>query len=228
MDFIPRITRLLEDTYGSPDSKPRYEPLDELILTILSQTTTARNYTMAFARLREQFDTWDSVRIAETDEIEKAIRVGGLAKVKAPRIKNILSEIHSRHGSLNLNFLADMPDFAARDYLMQYGGVGIKTASCVLMFSLNKPVLPVDTHVYRITQRLGLIDSSVSVEAAHDILQKMVPNKLVYSFHVNLVTHGRQTCKARNPACDICPLLDLCVYGQKSLVSGGRVYETTR
>ncbi|MHB1001387.1 MAG: endonuclease III domain-containing protein [Armatimonadota bacterium] len=221
MADVKQITALLEESYGCPECKPSYNPLDELIYTILSQTTSAVNYNRAFSNLREQFKSWDDVRTADSSSIESAIRVGGLAKIKSQRIKNVLNQIYSMRNELSLDFLADMPAFEARDYLMQFDGVGIKTASCVLMFSLCKPVLPVDTHVHRITQRLGVIDRSVSAEVAHAILQKMVLDELVYSFHVNLVAHGRQVCKAQNPACDICSLLTICPYGQKSLSLGG-------
>jgi endonuclease-3 len=133
----------------------------------------------------------------------------------------VLDEIYSRRGQLSLDFLHDMADDEARAFLMQFEGIGIKTASCVLMFSLCRPVLPVDTHVHRIAQRLGLIAMSVSAESAHEVLQEMVPDELVYSFHVNLVTHGRRVCKARNPACDACVLLENCPWGRRYLAGGG-------
>lgn len=191
------------------------------MLTILSQNTSAANYTRAFTSLQERFDGWEAVRIADLSEIEEAIRPGGLAKIKAPRIRQALNDILERTGGLSLDFLAGMPDQEARDYLMQFDGVGVKTASCVLMFSLGRPVLPVDTHVHRLAKRLGLIQGRVSAEAAHHVLQAMVPDELVYSFHVNLVTHGRRVCKAQNPACDACVLLELCGFGQSLLAGGG-------
>ncbi len=221
MDRIAEICALLDGEYGRPDTKPRYGPLDEFVLTILSQNTSAANYTRAFANLRERFGDWNAVRTASEAEIEDAIRPGGLARIKAPRIKQALSDILERTGDLSLDFLADMPDEDARRFLMEFDGVGIKTASCVLMFSLNRPVLPVDTHVHRLSQRLGLIDRTVSAEAAHDALQAVVPDELVYSFHVNLVTHGRRVCKAQKPACDGCVLLHLCPHGQRLLAGGG-------
>lgn len=220
MERIRDICAMLEGEYGRPDTKPRYGPLDEFILTILSQNTSAVNYTRAFERLRERYGSWEAVRTASVAEIEDAIRPGGLARIKAPRIKQALDEILERTGGLSLDFLADMPDEEAREYLIGFDGVGIKTASCVLMFSLNRPMLPVDTHVHRISMRLGLIDEKVSAESAHHELQAMVPDELVYSFHVGLVTHGRRICKTQNPACDACALLVLCTHGQQRLAGG--------
>lgn len=221
MSRIARICALLERNYGRPECKPNYAPLDEFILTILSQNTSSVNYARAFSNLRERFGSWEELRNADLARVEDAIRVGGLAKIKAERIKQALDEIFARRGKLSLDFLAEMSNQEARDYLMQFDGVGIKTASCVLMFSLNRPVLPVDTHVHRVAQRLGLIGRSDSAESAHRTLQAMLPDELVYAFHVNMVTHGRRVCKARDPACDDCTLLPLCLYGQSLLASGG-------
>ncbi|HEY3297969.1 MAG TPA: endonuclease III [Armatimonadota bacterium] len=216
-----RVCELLESAYGSPNCKPRYRPLDELVLTILSQSTTAANYTRAFEGLRARFANWDDVRRADTAEIEDSIRSGGLAHTKAIRIRQVLEELYSARGDLSLDFLFDMSDIDAREFLMRFEGVGIKTASCVLLFSMNRPVLPVDTHVHRITRRLGLIGRSVNAEEAHFALQKMIPDEMVYSFHVNLVTHGRRICKAQNPKCDDCVLLEWCAWGQSELATRG-------
>jgi len=212
---IADICELLETSYGKPVCSPSYGPLDELILTILSQHTAAVNYNRAFANLRERFGSLEAVRAADVQAIEDSIRIGGLAHTKAIRIKRLLEEVRARFGVLSLDVLADMPDEEARSLLMDFDGVGIKTASCVLMFSLCRPVLPVDTHVHRISIRLGLIEPSINAEAAHHELGEIVPDELTYSFHVNLVTHGRRVCKARNPACDVCPLLELCPSGKR-------------
>ena len=217
MEIIRRIGALLEEEYGRPEFNPDLKPLDEFILTILSQNTSAANYRRAFASLRERFGTWDDVRQADVRDIEDAIRCGGLARIKAERIRASLDEIHVRYGKLDLDFLNEMSDEEARAFLMQFNGVGIKTASCVLMFSLGRPVFPVDTHVHRIAGRLGLIKPSVSAEEAHGVLQAMIPDEIVYSMHVNLVTHGRRVCKAQNPACDVCPLLEMCSFGRRAL-----------
>ena len=215
-----RICGLLEEMYGRPKCNPVQGPLDELILTILSQNTSAGNYTKAFAGLKAGFKTWEHVRKADVSQIEDAIRPGGLAAIKAGRIKRLLNDIREQRGELSLDFLSEMGDREARSHLMQFGGVGIKTASCVLMFSLCRPVLPVDTHVYRISSRLGLIGPSVSVEESHEVLQAMLQPEDVYSFHIDMVTHGRRVCKARNPACDACTLLEVCPNGQRRLATG--------
>ena len=220
MEKIRRIAPLLEGEYGRPEYKPAHGPLDELILTILSQNTSSANYGRAFAGLRERFPSWDEVRLADESEIEDAIRVGGLARIKSGRIKRVLNEIHDMRGETILDFIGEMPDKEARAFLIRFEGVGLKTASCVLMFSLGRPVFPVDTHVHRIARRLGLIGASVSAEAAHDILGEMIPDELVYSLHVNLVTHGRRVCKAQNPKCGECVLLILCPYGHARMSPG--------
>ena len=217
MEIVRRVGALLAEEYGRPEFSPDLKPLDEFVLTILSQNTSAANYRRAFASLRERFESWDEVRKADVRDIEEAIRCGGLAVIKAARIKSSLDEIHARYGKLDLDFLSEMSDEDARAILMQFDGVGIKTASCVLMFSMGRPVFPVDTHVHRIAARLGLIGPKVNAEEAHGLLQGMIPDELVYSMHVNLVTHGRRVCKARNPACDLCPLLEICSFGQKAL-----------
>lgn len=220
MNSIDTICSLLDIAYGHPANKPSYNPLDELILTVLSQNTSVANYTRAFSNLKEKYPAWEDVRRARLQDIESAIKSGGLAHIKAPRIKRLLEEIYQTRGELSLDFLTGMSDEDARDYLMQFAGVGLKTASCVLMFSMRRPVLPVDTHVHRISQRLGLIGTSVSHDAAHGILQSMVPDSLVYPFHVNMVAHGRQVCKARSPLCDVCVLLELCPSASKISVFG--------
>ena len=201
---------LLESAYGRPECRPEYPPLEELVLTILSQNTAAVNYNRAFASLIDRFGDLEAVRGADVAEVEESIRIGGLAGVKAPRIKRLLDQVYAERGELSLNFLAGMPDREARDFLMRFEGIGIKTASCTLMFSLDRPAFPVDTHVHRISRRLGLIGPKVTAEEAHDLIGEMVPDESVYSLHVNLVTHGRRTCKARNPMCDACALLEVC------------------
>ncbi len=217
MQVIQNICALLEKTYGRHECKPRRKPLDELIFTILSQNTSAANYTRAFEHLRKRFVSWDEVRKAPLADIEEAIRIGGLAKIKAARIKKVLNKIFDSYGRTSLCFLESMSDEEARDYLMKFEGVGIKTASCVLMFSLCRPVLPVDTHVYRVAKRLCLINADASVEAAHRILQGMLRKEDIYSFHVNMVTHGRKICRAKNPLCNVCCLFLVCQYGRKRL-----------
>lgn len=211
MSKIARVCELLDQHYGRPEWGGRKNVLDELILTILSQNTTTANAMRAFACLHNRFAAWEDVRLAPTDKIAEAIKVGGLANRKAPRIKKILEEIHARQGTLDLEWLAEKPDSEAIDYLTAFEGVGRKTAACTLMFALGRPVLPVDTHVHRVAERLGLIPK-VDTDTAHDLLQAMLPPERVYSFHINMIRHGREICHARSPKCAICPLKNECDY----------------
>jgi len=207
------IIRLLDEHYGRREWTEREPIIDELVLTILSQNTTAANCRSAFSRLRERFPAWEDVRLAPAEEIADAIRPAGLANRRAPRIKWILEEIHQRQGNLDLEWIADTPSSEAMDYLMAFDGVGRKTAACVLMFGVGRPVLPVDTHVHRVSERLGLIPK-VTAEKAHDLLGAMTEPEDVYSFHVNMVTHGREVCRAIGPKCGACVLKQECEYGR--------------
>ncbi|MCL5104103.1 MAG: endonuclease III [Armatimonadetes bacterium] len=211
MSKISRIRELLDVCHGRKEWVGRLPVLDELVLTILSQNTTAKNCDEAFARLRASFSTWDDVRQAGWEEIAEAIKVGGLANRKAPRIKRILEEIRDKQGNLDLEWIADLPDEQALEYLLEFDGVGRKTAACTLMFALNRPVLPVDTHVHRVAERLGLIGKA-SADTAHDLLRELVPPGDVYSFHMNMVTHGRRVCHAIKPDCPSCILKKECSY----------------
>jgi endonuclease-3 len=211
MSNITRVCELLEIAYGRPEWPGGRPVLDELILTILSQNTTAQNCNEAFRRLSERFPTWDEARVGDVDQIADAIRVGGLANRKAPRIKRILEQVHERQGNLDLDWIADVPDCEAVEYMLEFDGVGRKTAACVLMFGLGRPVMPVDTHVHRVATRLGLI-GKMTADAAHDVLQEMVPPENIYSCHVNLVTHGRRICHARGPECGPCVVNMECDY----------------
>ncbi|MBC7234955.1 MAG: endonuclease III [Chloroflexi bacterium] len=208
------VHRRLLDHYGDPERKTRRPPLDELVLTILSQNTNDTNSGRAWQSLRERFPTWEAVRRAETDEVAKAIQVGGLAHIKAPRIQAILAKLAEERGALDMGFLQHMPPQEARHYLLNLPGVGPKTAACVLLFSLHKPALPVDTHVHRVSSRLGLLPARTGAEKAQDILEKLLPVELYYPFHLNMIRHGRMLCTARAPQCPICPLLDLCDYAR--------------
>ncbi len=192
-----------------------------MILTILSQNTNAANYNESFARLRGLWPSWERLKDAPCEEIAEAIRPGGLANLKAPRIKRILIDIHRRQGTLDLEWLAGVPLSEALDYLMGFQGVGRKTAACVMMFALNAPVMPVDTHVHRISTRLGLI-GKMSADDAHDALLKIIPPEDIYSLHVNMVAHGRQVCRAARPRCEICVLKEECAEAK------GQGYRVTR
>jgi endonuclease-3 len=196
--------------------------LDELIATILSQNTSDSNSDAAFDELRRQFEGWDAVRRAPTGRIAKAIRQAGLSNLKAPRIKAILQEIYEQRGSLSLDFLRLRPAAEGLAYLRKFSGVGPKTAACVLLFACRKPVLPVDTHVHRVSRRLGLIAPRTNAARAHEELARLVPASQVLEFHIQLIRHGRTICSARNPNCEDCPLVDLCPDGLDRLQASGR------
>jgi endonuclease-3 len=208
----------LRAAYGKPVEHHHGAPIDELILTVLSQNTNDRNRDVAYARLRERFRSWDEVRDADEDEVEEAIRPGGISRVKARRIQQILREI----GDDDLSRLAEEPLDKARDELLELPGVGRKTAAIVLLFAFGRPDVPVDTHVYRVGTRLGLFRPKAPFEEAHDEMLRLVGDDAeeAYEVHVSLIRHGRRTCHARNPRCRECPLLSLCPYGKARRRSG--------
>ncbi len=203
--------------YGEPARKARRDPLSELILTILSQNTNDDNSAKAFEALQARFPTWQAVMEAPLSAVAEAIRVGGLANIKAPRIQHILRQIQAERGALNLDFLARMPVPQAREYLLGLPGVGPKTAACVLLFSLGKPALPVDTHVHRVAGRLGLFKARTDAAKAHEALEALVPPEEYYPFHLLMIQHGRTLCAARKPRCADCPLQDLCDYTKSAV-----------
>jgi len=209
------VHELLLRRYGPPALKPVKPPLDELIQTILSQNTSDTNSERAYESLRAAYPTWEAVRSAPTEDVAEAIRVGGLGRVKAPRIQSIIAQLEAERGSATLDALRDMPVEEARRYLLSLPGVGPKTAACVLLFSLGMPALPVDTHVHRVSQRVGLIGSSASAEQAHTQLEALVPQGLYYPFHLLMIQHGRTLCKATNPRCSECPLEGLCPFSAR-------------
>ncbi len=204
------ILARLRDAYGRPVPRAHRAPIDELIVTVLSQNTNDRNRDVAYGRLRERFGSWADVRDAPVAAIEDAIRPGGLAPTKAGRIQEILRAI----GDDDLSWLADGPIDEARDYLCELPGVGRKTAACVLLFSYGRPDIPVDTHVYRVGSRLGLFRPGASFDEAHDEMLRLADPDAAYEAHVALIRHGRRTCTARAPRCRECPLLSLCPYGK--------------
>jgi endonuclease-3 len=209
---LRRVTAILDDYYGRPVLSPRYPPLDELVFTVLSQNTADVNTERSFAALKARFRRWEEARDADAAQIEAAIALGGLAHTKAPRIKRILEALSERTGRPDLGELSGMSDAEAQGYLTGLPGVGPKTAACVLLFSLGRPVMPVDTHVYRVARRLGIIAGTVTAERAHPILTELAgPDAAqVYAVHVDFVRHGRRVCHARRPRCDECPLAGLC------------------
>lgn len=209
------IVRALERAYGPQTWRSRASGLDVLIATILSQNTTGRNSQRALRQLKRRFRRWQQCLQARPEEIAAAIRVGGLGRQKARWIKAILQRLSAERGRLSLGFLARWPTERARRWLVGLEGVGPKTAACVLLFGYGRAVLPVDTHVYRLCRRLGLIERGVSVEAAHTVLEAICPEDLVYAFHVLLVRHGRAVCRAVRPACRRCVLEADCLYRQQ-------------
>jgi endonuclease-3 len=210
---LKQATDLLDDFYGRPVLSPRYPPVDELVFTVLSQNTADVNTERTFASLKARFPDWTAARDASAEEIEEAIALGGLAHTKAPRIKRILEALSAPGGAPDLGVLDGMTDAEAKDYLVSLPGVGPKTAACVLLFSLGRPVMPVDTHVHRIARRLGIIDAKTTADQAHPLLTDLAgadDPEQVYAAHVNFVRHGRRICHARRPACGVCPLSGFC------------------
>ena len=197
---------LLGEEYGPVEWRHRYDPASELVYTILSQHTSDINSERAFNNLMDTFGTVEAIANAPVEDIEDAIRMGGLAKVKAPRIKTVLQQIAEELGSFDLSFLGEMPLSEAKTWLRALPGVGPKTAAIILCFSLGMPAMPVDTHIYRVSKRLGLIGQKVTADQAHDILEPMVASEDVFAFHMYLIRHGRQVCKAPRPRCDDCAL----------------------
>ena len=210
------VLEALEGLYGRVARRVHLGPVDELVATILSQHTSDVNTARAFASLKAAFPSWDSVVDAPTAEVEDAIRSGGLAAQKAPRIQAILAEVERTYGDYSIDALCGQPVGEARAALTAMHGVGPKTASCVLLFSMGMPALPVDTHVHRVSRRLGIIPDRLSAEAAHEALEAQLPKDAddVYSFHMLMIRHGREVCVARQPRCTRCGLSPICEYGR--------------
>ena len=206
----PEAYRLLEEEQGVAKWESRFDPISELVFTILSQHTSDLNAFKAYDKLIEAFGSWERVIEGDTEDIAQAIRIGGLSRIKAPRIKAVLQDIREKCGGLDISFLREMPLEEAKLWLRQLPGVGPKTAAIVLCFALGMPAMPVDTHIYRVSKRLGLIGEKVTAEQAHDILEASVAPEQVFALHVYLITHGRQVCKARRPLCDRCVLSGGC------------------
>ena len=200
----------LAKRFGPLDPPRATDPLVELVLTVLSQHTSDLNAERAFGDLRAAFPTWDDVVDAPAPAVADAIRSGGLANTKAPRIQTILREVRDREGAFTLERLRSMPDAEARDYLTSLPGIGPKTAAVVLSFALGRDALPVDTHVHRTTRRLGIVPPTASAERADRLLHDLVPEGLRTPLHVGLIRLGREICKAPVPRCRACPLRDLC------------------
>ena len=195
--------------YGRPTHEPHGDPVHELVLTMLSQNTSDTNRDVAYAGLRARFPSWEEVRDAPAEEVEEAIRKGGLAPTKAPRIQAVLRSIGD---PIDLDWLRDAPREEALDYLTALPGVGRKTAACVLLFAFGRPEIPVDTHVMRVGGRLGLFRPGASFDEAHDEMLAITPPEDAYEFHMNLIAHGRRLCRPARPRCDECALRRMCPY----------------
>lgn len=210
------IHQKLIEAYGEPIWRTPLPAIDELVSTILSQNTNDTNRDRGFNALRAKFPTWEAVRDAKAEDVINAIRPAGLANQKGPRIQQVLRAITEERGSLNLDFLADLPVEEARTWLTKFNGVGPKTAAIVLCFSLNMPAFPVDTHIYRVSGRTGLRPEKMTVEQAHPYLESVFPLETYYAAHLNLIRLGREVCGARKPNCPKCPIIKLCEYKVKT------------
>jgi endonuclease-3 len=209
------IIQNLERTYGVPLNERASDPLDMLIKIILSQATSDTNSHRTFAAMKKRFPTWDAALRARTETIAETIRSGGLANQKAAVIKDVLRQIKREHGTLDLSFLHKLSPEEAVNYLSQFRGIGPKTIACTLLFACRKEVFPLDTHIFRILRRVGLIPQKCTDRRAHEIMNAVVPHGKFYSFHVNLIRHGRTLCRPRDPLCERCPVVEYCDYGQE-------------
>ena len=210
------IHKKLIEAFGEPTWRTPLPAIDELVSTILSQNTNDVNRDRGFNALRAKFPTWEAVRYAKAEDVINAIRPAGLANQKGPRIQQVLRAITEERGTLNLDFLAGLPVEEARAWLTKFNGVGPKTAAIVLCFSLNMPAFPVDTHIYRVSGRIGLRPEKMTVEQAHPYLESVFPPETYYAAHLNLIRLGREVCGARKPNCPQCPIIKLCDYKQKT------------
>jgi endonuclease III len=209
---VRAVHQRLVAAYGQRTVAPSGDPLDELIGTILSQNTSDINSGRAYEQLKAMYPTWEEVLDASEDELYEVIKPAGLGRIKAPRIQNTLREVLKRRGELRLDFLDDLALNEGKRWLTSLDGIGPKTAACVLLFALGKPALPVDTHVHRVSRRLGLIGPKVGADQAHALLEATLPPEAIYEFHIDMILHGRQVCHAQRPRCDKCVLRDLCDY----------------
>jgi endonuclease-3 len=202
----------LEELYGVPEPDLERNVLECLIRTILSQNTNDVNRDKGFATLKECFPTWEEVLEADVEEIGEAIKIAGLHAQKSRTIKNFLTWLKAEHGALDLEFIREMDTEEVLQFLCQHKGIGIKTASVTLAFACRRDVFPVDTHVLRISKRLGFVPPNCTAEKAHELMPQIIPEGKAFSFHMNLITFGRQICNARKPKCDLCPITAHCLY----------------
>ncbi len=210
------IYHRLQDAYGAPTWRPQYAPMDELVLTFLSQSTSDLNSGRAFGALKARYPTWPAALNAPVEELAETIRSGGLARQKAPRIQAALRRILAERGEFRIDFLADLPVDEGLRWLTSFAGIGPKTASIVLLFCFDKPAFPVDTHVARVSRRLGIASPKDSEQKIKGIWEALTPAAWYYPLHLNLIRHGRQVCHARAPQCGACVLNDVCRYADKT------------
>lgn len=215
-EFAAKIHQLLMENFGLPTWRPHLSPVGELISTILSQNTNDTNRDYAYDSLLRDFPTWEAIRNAPLKQVENSIKIAGLANQKAPAIQNALRVISEERGKIELDFLRTKTNQEASDWLTNLKGVGPKTAAIVLLFSLNMPAFPVDTHVHRITGRLGIRPEKMTAAKAHTFLAEQFSPDTYYSVHLNLIRLGREICKARQPLCQKCPLNKICNYYEKN------------
>ena len=217
VDHLPRrkakyapIAAILTDVYGKLDWSRNQDGMDELISCILSQNTNDTNRDRGFARLKAAFPNWEALRFADLDDLKEAIRPAGLANQKAPRIQAVLAVIYERVGDYNIDFLDGLSIDEAKAWLVALKGIGPKTAAIVLCFAYNRPAFPVDTHIFRVSKRIGFLPAKISADDAHPVMEAIAPPDDYYQFHIQLIQHGRDTCHARTPACERCPISAHC------------------
>ena len=207
---ITKIDKLLVDEFGDKKLKKHNDPIGELVRTILSQNTADVNRDKAYNRLRENFPRWEQIADANVASIKAQIKPGGLSAVKAPRIKKILNQIRDGNGRIDLSKLKILTVEEGLNYLTSFNGVGVKTAACVLLFSYGKEVFPVDTHIYRTAKRIGLVNDRADREKVFMAMNDIVPGKMAYRLHLNMIQLGRKICRPKRPLCEVCPLNELC------------------
>lgn len=211
------IVQNLESMFGTPTLSPKSSPLEMLVRVILSQATTDALSDRTFQALKEKYSTWDKVLAASEIEIAETIKLGGLANQKSRVIKQLLANIKLEQGSLDLGFLERLPTREAVTYLKKFRGIGPKTIACTLLFACHKNIFPLDTHIFRVLRRVGIVPQKCSDERAHEILDAVVPENKFYSLHVNLIRLGRQICRPKEPLCERCPIVEYCDFGQNRI-----------
>ena len=215
-DRLDRVEKVLDAWYGVPDWHEYLPAVDELVCTILSQNTNDINRDKAFVKLKETFSSWEEVRDADPEAVKEAIRIAGLANQKGPNIQAALQYITEEHGEIDLDWLKEKTPEETMNWLTQMKGVGLKTASIVMVFSLDMPAFPVDTHIYRVTGRLDLRPQKMNIDNAHRWFMTSNRPESFGSLHLNIISLGRDFCQARKPKCRTCPVESICQYSEKN------------